>query len=184
MPRGIRRVTGLTVSALAVALLISGCAPGGGSLSNLSTGSDDSNIQEDTSSRTHDELTSARGIGKPEALSEETLSSDPWATASRAPENSIRQDSNGVHYLADQLLLRTSEDSQPREVLDELAEPGSLKLAGSNAKLHEYRVILPEAHPRKELQRIAQSWERNSSVDTARLIELTPFDPWSSSLNS
>lgn len=180
MPRGIRKATGLTVSALAIALLVSGCAPGGGSLSNLSTGSDDSNIQEDTSSRTYDELTSTRGIGKPEAHSDETLSSDPWATASRAPESSIRRDSSGNYYLADQLLLRTSEDAQPRAVLDELAEPGVLKLAASDSKLHEYRVLLPDAHPRKQLQRIAQSWERNSSVETARLIELAPFDPWGS----
>lgn len=181
MPRGIRKATGLTVSALAIALLISGCTPGGGSLSNLSTGSDDSNIQEDASSRTHDELTSTRGIGKPEAHSDETLSSDPWATASRTPESSIRRDSSGNHYLADQLLLRTTEDAQPRKVLDELAAPGSLKLAGSDDRLHEYRVLLPEAHPRRQLQHIAQSWEKNGSVETARLIELAPVDPWPSS---
>lgn len=174
MGKRAQRATGITVSALAVAMLISGLTPGGGSLNDFSISSDDGTIQEDAAPRAYNELTSTRGIGKPEAHSDSTMSSDPWETAARAPGRSVARDSHGSYYLADQLLLRTQKGVEPKAVISELP-PGNLHIAASDGAHREYRVLLPEALSKTELQTVASGWEAHPSVESAKIIELAPL---------
>lgn len=174
-PRG---ATGLTVSALAIAMLISGFTPGGGSLGDLSTGSDDSFVQEDSTPRAQNELTATKGVGKPEAHSDRTMSTDPWATAARTPDRSIARDSRGSYYLSDQLFLRATEAAVPEEVIAELPGGRDLKIAGEDRERREYRVLLPARHDKGELNAMARSWEEHPSVERAKPIELAPLSDY------
>jgi len=176
--RAPRAATGLTVSALAIAMLISGFTPSGGSLGDLSTGSDDSFVQEDSAPRAQNELTATRGIGKPEAHSDRSMGSDPWASVARTPDRSIARDSQGSYYLSDQLFLRAAEAAVPEDLLSELPGGKDLKIAGEDRDRREYRILLPQRHDKGELHAVAQSWEEHPSVERAKPIELAPISDY------
>lgn len=162
----------ITVSALAVALLLSGCS--------IDTSSPDepvefgeTRIQEERSSDTDPDPSVLP------TLSEVELA--PTVHSYEAERSSIAVGPTGTYYLTDQLLLTTRLGSSPEAVLSELTAPGEAHILRAKEEQREYQVRLNASYPQDELEEVAESWSAHPGVQSAELITLSPVGDASSS---
>lgn len=173
MAKRVGKAARLTISALAMALLVSGCAM-------EDAASEGGSELRETVHQMGEELDRSESVGLPSAavvddrtvpIDGEPVTEDRYGYA--VDPDSIALSPEGGYYLSDQILLSTEEGSSPEIVLSELTSSEGSLVVGRNEAIREYQVLLPTRYPQPELQELADRWELHPAVRSAELSELS-----------
>lgn len=179
MPKATGKAARLTVSALAIALLLSGCSAENYSHEESST------VELDEQTVTDSQRAAASRLLLPSAIASLQTSSRPAASvlaasdsssaSERLEEASIALNPEGYYYLSDQLTLKTVEITSSSDLLTVLPAADSTRLVSRGDSAFEHQALLGVSYEYSELEELADSWRRVPEVESVELSRLFPL---------